>query len=157
MMENSSARRLPLSARVRYGLAEHGPWPLFILAAILANGAAGLAVHYGTLAFRSHLETSALTTLIASWACVQAIRRNMDAPRVRRSAMLLLSFTFSQVLLGVGSYMNLLVAGTLPWFPIAHAVAGVGMLGSSAVLAALVYRRVRPEDAELAHGGVAIA
>jgi hypothetical protein len=76
---------------------------------------------------------------------------------VRRAAMLLLSLTFSELLLGVGSYMNLLVAGTLEWFAIAHAVMGIALFGSAVTLAAVLYRRVRPEDAEMAHGGVAIA
>ena len=53
--------------------------------------------------------------------------------------------------------MNLLVPDTLDWFPVAHAVMGIGVLASAIALAAFVYRRVRPEDGELAHGGVAIA
>ena len=100
---------------------------------------------------------SVVTMAIVTWASIQAIRRNLDAPPVRRAALLLLSLTFSQLLLGVGSYMNLLVADTLEWFPMAHTVMGIAVLGSAVALAATVYRRVRPEDAELAHGGVAIA
>jgi heme A synthase len=156
-MENSSARRLSVAARARYGLAEHGPAPLLALAAILVDGAAGTALHYGTLPFRTHLQISVVVAVVVTWASIQAIRRNFDSPAVRRMALLLLSLTFSQLLLGVGSYMNLLVAGTLEWFPIAHTVMGIAVLGSSVGLAAVVYRRVRPEDAELAHGGVAIA
>jgi hypothetical protein len=157
IMQNSSARRLSLAARARYGLMEHGPWPLVALAAIVANGAAGLAVHFEMLAFRSHLETSALTVIIVAWTAIQAIRRNMDELPVRRAAMLLLSLTCSQVLLGVGSYMNMLVPDTLPWFPIAHATCGVATFGAAVALSVLVYRRTHPEDEELAHGGVAIA
>jgi hypothetical protein len=156
-MGNPSARRLSVAARVRYGLAEHGPWPLLALAAIIVDGAAGTAVHYGTLPFRTHLALSVFTASVVSLASIQAIRRNLDAPAVRRAALLLLSLTFSQLLLGVGSYMNLLVAGTLEWFPIAHTVMGIAVFGSGVALVALVYRRMRPEDRELVHGGVAIA
>ena len=98
-----------------------------------------------------------VTAAIVTWTGVQAIRRNLDAPAVRRAAMLLLSLTFSELLLGVGSYMNLLVAGTLEWFAIAHALMGIALFGSAVRLATVVYRRMRPEDVELAHGGVAIA
>ncbi len=156
-MRNPSARRLSPAARVRYGLAEHGPAPLLAVLAIVADAALGAAVHYGALAFRTHLQFSLVVAAVCLWAGVQAVRRNLDAPKVRRAAMLMLSLTFSEMLLGVGSYMNLLVAGTLEWFPIGHIVLGIASLGSAVALAAMVYRRVRPEDAELAHGGVAIA
>jgi heme A synthase len=127
------------------------------LAAILTDGAAGVALHYEAIPFRTHLELSIVTMAIVTWAAVQAIRRNLDAPPVRRAALLLLSLTFSQLLLGVGSYMNLLAPETLEWFPVAHVAMGVGVLASAVALAAVVYRRVHLEDAELAHGGVAIA
>jgi heme A synthase len=156
-MNNLSARRFTVAARARYGLAEHGPGPLLALAAILADGAAGAALHYEAIPFRTHLELSVVTTAVVTWAGIQAFRRNLDAPGVRRAALLLLSLTFSQVLLGVGSYMNLLVAGMLEWFPMAHTAMGIGALASAIMLAAAVYRRVRSEDAELANGGVVIA
>jgi hypothetical protein len=156
-MRNPSARRLSVAARARYGLAEHGPGPLLALAAIVVDGAAGAALHYDAIPFRTHLELSVVTVALIAWVGVQAIRRNLDAKPVRRAALLLLSLTFSQLLLGVGSYMNLLVPGTLEWFPIAHMVIGIGVLASAIALASAVYRRVRPEDAELALGGVAIA
>jgi len=50
-MDNPSAPRLSVAARVRYGLAEHGPGPLLALAAILMDGGAGVALqHFGVLA-----------------------------------------------------------------------------------------------------------
>ena len=156
-MNNPSARRLSIAARARYGVAEQGPGPLLALAVVLADGAAGAALHYDVIPFRTHLELSVVTMAIITWVSIQAIRRNLDARPVRRAAMLLLSLTFSQLLLGVGSYMNMLVPDTLTWFPIAHTVMGIGVLASAIALASAVYRRVRPEDAELAHGGVVIA
>ena len=156
-MRNPSARRLSAAARARYGLAEHGSAPLLAVLAIVADAGLGAAVHYGALAFRTHLQFSLAVAAVCLWAAVGAFRRNMDAPKVRRAAMLMLSLTFSEMLLGVGSYMNLLMAGALQWFPIGHIVLGVASLLSAVRLAVLVYRRVRTEDAELAHGGIAIA
>ncbi len=143
--------------RARYGLAEHGPAPLLAFLFLLADGAFGVALHFGAVAFRVHGTFSVLAAAVAVWAGVISILHNLDSPPVRRAALLLISLTFSQILLGVGSYMNLLAAGTLQWFPIAHAVMAVAALGASIALAAAVYGRIRPEDAELARGGVAIA
>jgi hypothetical protein len=156
-MENPSAPRLSVAARARYGLAEHGSGPLLALAAILTDGAAGVALHYGVIPFRAHLALSVVVAGIVTWASIQAIRRNLDVPAVRRAALLLLSLTFSQLLLGVGSYMNYLVPGTLEWFPVAHAVMGFAVFVAAIALAVTVYRRLHPEDVEMARGGVAIA
>ena len=156
-MENPSAPRLSVAARARYGLAEHGSGPLLALAAILIDGTAGLALHYGVIPFRTHLALSVITMAIITWASIRSIRRNLDVPPVRRAALLLISLTFSQLLLGVGSYMNFLVPETLAWFPVAHTVMGIAVLGAAIALAVTVYRRLHPEDAELARGGVVIA
>jgi hypothetical protein len=156
-MDKPSAPRLSVAARARYGLAEHGFGPLLALAAILTDSAAGVALHYGVIPFRTHLALSVVAAAIVTWAGFQAIRRNLDVPPVRRSALLLLSLTFSQLLLGVGSYMNFLVPETLEWFPVAHTVMGIAALGAAIALAVTVYRRLHPEDAELARGGVVIA
>jgi hypothetical protein len=91
------------------------------------------------------------------WAAGQAFLRNMQTAGVRRAALLLVSLTFSQLMLGAGAYMNLLVAGTLEWFTVAHAVMGAFACCTAVAMAVLVYRQIRPEDAELAHGGVVIA
>lgn len=148
---------MSFASRVRYGLAEHGPGPLLALLGIVADMIAGVAVHIGALNLRTHLEFSVLITGIVSWASIKAFQRNMQVPSVRRAALLLMSFTFSQLLLGLGSYMNLLAFGGLAWFPIAHTVVAIAVFGSALALAIFTYRRIKPEDAELAHGGVAIA
>ena len=156
-MDKPSPRRLGWAVRVRYGLAEHGPAPLLALLAVLADGAAGLALHFGTMSLAVHRDFSLITAAVVTWASIQAIRRNLDAPAVRRAALLLLSFTFSQLLLGVGAYMNLLSAGTLEWFAVAHAAMATVTLGTALSLAILVYSRMRPEDDEVSQAGVAIA
>jgi heme A synthase len=156
-MDNPSAPRLSVAARARYGLTEHGFGPLLALAAIVTDDVTGAALHYGIIPFRTHLALSVIAMAIVTWTCIQAIRRNLDVPPVRRAALLLLSLTFSQLLLGVGSYMNFLVPETLAWFPVAHAVMGIAVLGAAIALAVTVYRRLHPEDVELARGGVVIA
>jgi len=156
-MNSSQPRRLSVAARVRYGLAEHGPAPLLASAALLAQGALGVAVSYGHAGFGVHLAGACVTTGVVLWAGGQAFLRNMQTAGVRRAALFLVSLTFSQLLLGAGAYMNLFMAGTLEWFTVAHAAMGVATLGASVTLAVLVYRQIRPEDLEMAHGGVVIA
>lgn len=156
-MSNSGARRLSRAARARYALAEHGPRPLLALAGVVADIAAGVALHFGAFNLRTHLEFSVLIAGVICWASIQAIQRNMEVPAVRRTALLLMSFTFSQLLLGAGSYLNLMTPGALTLFPIAHLVMALAVFVSALLLAILIYRRMKPEDAELSQAGVAIA
>jgi len=156
-MNNSQPRRLSVAARVRYGLAEHGPAPMLAAAALFAQSMIGVAVSYSKTSFAPHFAGACVATGLVVWAGIQAFLRNMQTAAVRRTALLLISLTFSQLLLGIGAYMNLLAAGTLQWLTVAHAVMGAVTFGASITLAVLVYRQIRPEDAELAHGGVVIA
>jgi hypothetical protein len=156
-MNNSQPRRFSVAARVRYGLAEHGPAPLLAALALLAQSAIGVVVSYGRTSVGAHLTGACVATGLVLWAGFQAFLRNMQTAAVRRAALLLLSLTFSQLLLGTGAYMSLLTAGSLPWFTVAHAIMGVLTFGASVTLAVLVYRQIRPEDMEMALGGVVIA
>jgi heme A synthase len=117
----------------------------------------GIAVSFGKASFAPHFAGACVATGLVLWAGIQAFLRNMQTAAVRRAALWLVSLTFSQLLLGMGAYMNLLAAGTLQWLTVAHAVMGAVAFGASVAMAALVYRQVRPEDAELAQGGVVIA
>ena len=156
-MNNSQPRMFSVAARVRYGLAEHGPAPALAATALLAQGVLGLAVSRGVVSFGTHLAGAAAATVLVVWAGLQAFLRNMGTAAIRRAALLLLSLTFSQLMLGTGAYMNVLSAGSLEWLTVAHAVMGILTFGVSVTLAALVYRQIRPEDAEMARGGVVIA
>ena len=156
-MNNSQPRRFSVAARVRYGLAEHGPAPMLAAAALLAQSVIGVAVSFSQASFAPHFAGACVATALVLWAGIQSFLRNMQIAAVRRAALWMISLTFSQLLLGTGAYMNLLAAGTLQWLTVAHAVMGAVTLGASVTLAALVYRQIRPEDAELAHGGVVIA
>jgi heme A synthase len=156
-MNNSQPRSFSVASRVRYGLAEHGPAPLLAAAALLGQSAIGAAVSYGRASLGAHLTGAAVATALVLWAGIQAFLRNMQTAAVRRAALLLVSLTFSQLMLGTGACMNLLTAGTLQWLTVAHAVMGMLTVSVSVTLAALVYRQIRPEDAEMARGGVVIA
>ncbi len=156
-MSDPGARRLSLAARARYALAEHGPGPLLALLGVVADIVAGVALHFGALNLRTHLEFSVLIAGVISWASIKAIQRNIEVPAVRRTALLLMSLTFSQLVLGAGSFLNLMTPGTLAVFPIAHTMMALAVFVSALVLAVLTYRRIKPEDAELSHGGVAVA
>lgn len=156
-MNNSPRPRFSVAARVRYGLAEHGPAPLLAAAALLTQSTIGAAVSYGRANFGAHLAGACVATGLVLWAGGQAFLRNMQTAGVRRAALWLVSLTFSQLLLGAGAYMNLLAAGAIEWLTLAHAVMGVVTFGASVTMAVLVYRQIRPEDAELAQGGVVIA
>jgi hypothetical protein len=149
--------------RARYGLTEHGPVPLFAVAALLLQGALGAAVRHDVADTIPHVAGAIITTGIVMWAGAQALINHIKERPIRRSAMLLLSLTFSQVLLGMAAYMSRLAASAqqasaaLAWFPALHAWVGSLTLGAAVRMALLVYRQMHPEDAELAHGGVAIA
>jgi hypothetical protein len=156
-MNNSQPRRFSVAARVRYGLAEHGPAPMLAAAALFAQSAIGVAVSYSKASFAPHFAGAFVATGLVLWAGIQAFLRNMQTAAVRRAALLLISLTFSQLLAGAGAYMNLLTAGALQWLTVVHAVMGAVTFGAAVTLSVLVYRQIRPEDAELAHSGVVIA
>jgi heme A synthase len=149
--------------RLRYAIAEHGPAPLFAAAALFAQGVLGGAVHAGKVGVMAHAGCAIAAIGLVIWAGVQTMFRDIGVPELRRSAMLLLSLTFSQLLLGMGAFMYHAGASSpqpdprLAWFTVAHSICGSLTLAAAVILAVLVYGRMRPEDAELAHGGVAIA
>lgn len=149
--------------RVRYGLSAHGPLPLFAVVAAGAQGALGAAVRYRAVDVIPHMAGAVVATIVIMLAAGQALVHHMQQPPIRRAALLLLSLTFSQVLLGLMAYMSRLVAfaqqpiSLVAWFPALHAWTGSLVFGAAIRMALLVFRQLHPEDAELAHGGVAIA
>ena len=148
--------RISAASRVKYGIVEFGPLPLIATFVLLVQTALGLGVRYGFVGIIPHMGGAALTTAIVSWAGIQSMLRHWNFQGVRRSAMLMVSFTFSQLLLGIGAYWSHLNGG-LNWFPLLHAMAGCGSFAAAIVMSTRIYRRVHPEDEALARGGVAIA
>ena len=148
--------RISAAARLRYGLAEFGPMPLIAALILIAQALLGLGVRYGYVGVIAHMAGAAVSVVVVLWAGIQSILRHWDFPGIRRAAMLMVSCTFSQLLLGIGSYWSQLNGG-LEWFPALHAVAGLGAVIAAGILANRIYQRVHPEDEAMARGGIAIA
>jgi hypothetical protein len=144
------------------GWAGCGPAPALAVTALAAQAVLGATVRHGISGPVPHIAGAAVATVLVMWAALQVLNRHMENPRLRRAAMSLLSLTFSQVFLGLGSYLAN-AAGTaragavLGWFAAAHVVAGLMAIGSAVMLMVLVYGEARPAEADVAHGGVAVA
>ena len=140
----------------------NGPWSALTLictVALFAQTILGAAVRYGVVAPAAHIVGAVLATILVMWAGLSILMQNMDNPRLRRPAMLLLSITFSQVFLGIGSYMARVAYADAPQpmpmvvlFTVAHVAAGSLAVGAAVTLAMLA----RP-DAFRVHGGMVTA
>jgi heme a synthase len=119
----------------------------------------GAGVRYGVIDPAAHIAGAVLATILVMWAGLSILMRHMENPRLRRPAMLLLSITFSQVFLGIGSYMARVAYADAPQpmpmmvlFTVAHVAVGSLAVGASVALAMLA----RP-DAFRVHGGMVTA
>jgi cytochrome c oxidase assembly protein subunit 15 len=133
----------------------HGP-SLICAAALFAQTILGAGVRYGVVAPVAHIVGAVLATILVMWAGLSILMRNMDSPKLRRPAMLLLSITFSQVFLGIGALMARVAYAANPQpmplvvlFTVAHVAVGALALGAAIALAMLA----RP-DAFPLHGGI---
>ena len=123
------------------------PAPLVAAVALFGQTILGAMVRYGVTGVAYHIMGAGVATLLVMWA-------GLRIP-LTRPALALLSLTFSQVFLGIGSYMARIVNVTTPqpmpltvWFTAAHVA-----VGSLAFGAAIVLTMAPP----VAHGGVALA
>lgn len=139
------------------------PAPLIAAAALFAQGILGAAVRHGMAGVIPHMAGAAVATVLVMWAGLSTLMQHMGHPPLRRSAMALLSLTFSQVFLGIGSYMARVVTADAPqpmplmvWFTVAHVAVGSLAFGAAVVLA-MVSRRMHSMEEELAHGGMVVA
>ena len=140
----------------------NGPWSALTLictVALFAQTILGAAVRYGVVAPAAHIVGAVLATILVMWAGLSILMQNMDNPRLRRPAMLLLSITFSQVFLGIGSYMARVAYADAPQpmpmvvlFTVAHVAAGSLAVGAAVTLAMLA----RPDSFRV-HGGMVTA
>jgi cytochrome c oxidase assembly protein subunit 15 len=140
----------------------HGRWavPTALCAAgLFAQTVLGAGVRYGVILPVAHIVGAMLATILVMWAGLSILMQNMDNPRLRRPAMLLLSITFSQVFLGIAAYMARIVYADAPQpmplmvlFTVAHVAVGSLAVGAAVALAMLA----RP-DAFRVHGGMVTA
>ncbi len=141
------------------GWLQRGPAAAIATTALVAQAGLGAAVRHQVTPVALHVAGATIATLLVLWACLRVLSRHVETARLRRPALLLLSLTFSQVFLGIGSAMNSMVAGGVAvwaWFQPAHLVAATIGLGTAVVLTLLTYGEAqRGEDA--LHEGVAVA
>jgi cytochrome c oxidase assembly protein subunit 15 len=147
---------------VRLYVPVDGPWAaptLLCTVALFAQTILGAGVRYGVVAGVVHITGAVLATAVVMWAALGILMRQMDNPRLRRAAMLLLSITFSQVFLGIAAMTARIVYASAPQpmpmmvlFTVAHVAVGSLMLGAAVALAMLA-----PPDAFLVHGGTVTA
>jgi cytochrome c oxidase assembly protein subunit 15 len=141
-----------------------GPAPLIAAAALLVQTGLGAALRHNVTSVVPHIVGAVVSVILVMWAGLQILMNHMENVLFRRSAMALLSITFSQVFLGLGAYMSRLATADAPqpmplmiWFTVAHVAAGSLAFGAAVALALIVYRDARPANAMLAHGGMAAA
>jgi cytochrome c oxidase assembly protein subunit 15 len=132
---------------------------LVCAAALFAQTILGAGVRYGVVAPAAHIVGALLATILVMWAGLSILMRNMDNPKLRRPAMLLLSIAFSQVFLGIGALMARVAYAAAPQpmplmvlFTVAHVAVGSLALGAAVALAMLA----RPAAFPL-HGGMVTA
>ena len=125
-----------------------GPWAaptLLCTVALFAQTILGAGVRYGAVAGVVHITGAVLATAVVMWAALSILMRQMDNPKLRRAAMLLLSITFSQVFLGIAAMTARIVYADAPQpmpamvlFTVAHVAVGSLALGAAVALAMLV-------------------
>ena len=139
-----------------------GTWAaptLICTVALFAQTILGAGVRYGVVAAVAHIVGAVLATILVMWAGLSILMQQMDNPKLRRPAMLLLSITFSQVFLGIGALMARVAYADAPQpmpmmvlFTVAHVAVGSLAVGAAVALAMLA----RP-DAFRVHGGMVTA
>ena len=125
-----------------------GTWaaPTFICTvALFAQTILGAGVRYGVVAAVVHIVGAIGATVLVMWAALSILMQQMDNPKLRRAAMLLLSITFSQVFLGIAAMTARIVYAGAPQpmpmmvlFTVAHVAVGSLALGAAVALAMLV-------------------
>ena len=147
---------------VRLYVPVDGAWAaptLICTVALFAQTILGAGVRYGVVAAVAHIVGAAGAIILVMWAALTILMRQMDNPKLRRAAMLLLSITFSQVFLGIAAMTARIVYADAPQpmpvmvlFTVAHVAVGSLALGAAVALAMLA----RP-DAFRVHGGMVTA
>lgn len=129
------------------------PVPVLAAAALFVQTILGAAARHNLTGIVPHIAGAAVATLIVMWAGVHVLMHHMENPPFRRSAMLLLSLTFSQVFLGMGAYISRIMAADDPQpmpmmisFTVAHVAVGSLAVGAAIAMAIIV-----------GHGGMTVA
>jgi cytochrome c oxidase assembly protein subunit 15 len=150
------------TARVYLGVTSKRPHPLIVttVAALFAQTVLGAGVRHGIAGVVPHISGAGFAVILVMWAALPVVLQENIA--ARRAAIVLLSLTFFQVVLGLGAYVTRLAAIDDPQpmpamvaVTVAHVAVGSLAFGAAVVLA-MVHRQA-PVEADLAHGGMALA
>ncbi|MGI8988520.1 MAG: COX15/CtaA family protein [Bryobacteraceae bacterium] len=134
--------------------------PIFVLMQL----ALGAAARHKALGVVYHIGAASLVTGVILWVCVRVLRHYSEHPPLLRSALALLSIAFSQVFLGIAAYMSRIATAdavqpmpVMIAFTVLHVAVGALTMAASVVLAIQVFRNVRPQEARMAPGRMAVA
>jgi cytochrome c oxidase assembly protein subunit 15 len=110
--------------------------------AVFAQTILGAAVRHNLAGPIPHIAGAAVATILVMWAGLSTLMSHMDAPALRRPAMLLLSLMFSQVFLGIAAYAARAASANSPqpvpltvWITVAHVSVGSLAFGAAVMLA----------------------
>jgi cytochrome c oxidase assembly protein subunit 15 len=139
------------------------PIPVAAAVALFAQTILGASVRHGVVGPVPHVCGAILATALVMWAAFPVLIYQMDNSTMRRPAIILLSITFSQVFLGIGSWMSRLANLDAPqpmpmmvMFTVAHVAVGSLAFGASLALTDTL-RRSGPLRRSLSSEGMATA
>ena len=130
---------------------------------VLLQLALGASARHKALGILPHVIGALVATGMILWVTIRALMRHAEHTALRRSALALISITFTQVFLGIAAYMSRLATADAPQpmpvmvgFTVAHVAVGALTMAASVVLAIQVFRNVRRPLAEMQTEGIAI-
>ncbi len=136
----------------------------FAAAALLVQTILGAALRHDAIGPIPHFAWAAVAVIAVMWASLSVLSRHMEEPALRRSAMLLLSITISQIFIGMGAYMGRVLNADAPqplpfmvWFTVAHVAMGALAFGAAVALGMIVGGHARHIETRVPHGGMLVA
>lgn len=95
------------------------------------------------------------------WIVIRVLVRHSEHAPLRRSALVLLTISISQVFLGIAAYMSRIATidavqpmAVMVGFTVAHVAVGALTMAASVVMVVEVFRHVRRPTVEMAPGAV---
>jgi cytochrome c oxidase assembly protein subunit 15 len=130
---------------------------------VLAQLALGAAARHGALGVLPHVAGASVVTGMILWIVIRVLVRHSEHAPLRRSALVLLAISISQVFLGIAAYMSRIATidavqpmAVMVGFTVAHVAVGALTRAASVVMAVEVFRHVRRPEIELAPGRVTV-
>jgi cytochrome c oxidase assembly protein subunit 15 len=133
---------------------DHGAPSLHALAAavpvcVLAQLALGAAARHRALGVLPHVIGAAIVTGMILWIVIRVLVHHSEHAPLRRSALILLTISISQVFLGIAAYMSRIATidavqpmAVMVGFTVAHVAVGALTMAASVVMAVEVFHHV---------------